>query len=88
MKKFSELSAIEREELIADAQAIMNSKAMKYVFEEAKEEYLDELIQAEVGGLTASTAHASMKVLAEVQQRLQSIINSGLMVRNKGRYRT
>ena len=87
MKSWNELTGGEREELVADAKATLASKAMEYVFEQAKEEYYQQLIQAEVGGLTASTAHASMKVLEEVRARLQSIVDNDLMVRNLGRRR-
>jgi len=76
---------MEREEMMADARAALSSTAVNYVFDELQQEYLNELIQAEVGGLTASTAHASMKVLASVQSRLQSIVNEKLMQARKGR---
>lgn len=78
MKKFEDLSALEREELIADAQAALNSSALKFVFQQFHQECVQELLNAEVGGLTAATAHASMKVLAGVEARLQSIVNEKL----------
>jgi hypothetical protein len=79
LKKFEDLSAMEKEELIADAQAALNSSAVKFVFQQYREECIQELLNAEVGGLTAATAHASMKVLAGVEARLQSIVNEKLV---------
>lgn len=87
MRKFDELTKYEQEELIADAKGALASKGVQYVFDELKEEYYQLLIQAEVGGLTASTAHASMKVLEDVRSRLQSIVNNDLMRVNQGRRR-
>lgn len=83
MKKFADLSALEQEELIADAQAALNSSAVKFVFRELHDEYVQELMNAEVGGLTAATAHASMKVLAGVEARLKSITNEKLFQARK-----
>lgn len=83
MKKFEALSAAEREELMADAQAALNSTALKYVFEQYREECIQELLNAEVGGLTAATAHATMKVLAGVEARLTFIVNEKLFQARK-----
>lgn len=69
-----QLSAIEIEERAAEARNILNSPTMKSIWEELQAEYTEQLIQAEVGGLTASTAHASMKVLRDVQSRLQTYV--------------
>lgn len=74
---------MEIEELAADAQACLNSKGLQYAFAELQEEYLTQLIQAEVGGLTASTAHASMKVLEAVKDRLQAMVNEKLVRANR-----
>jgi hypothetical protein len=79
------LSPFDIEERASEARAILASPAMKYAFAELEAEYLNQLIQAEVGGLTASTAHASMKVLRDVQSRLETFITEEKMQRNRGR---
>ena len=80
-----QLSAMEIEERASEARAILASPAMKYAFDELTAEYMEQLIQAEVGGLTAATAHASMKVLRDVQSRLQTFITEEKMQANRGR---
>ena len=57
------------------AQALLDNPLLKEAFVALKERYYSSLIQAEVGTLTASTAHASMKVLEDVQNQLKSVIN-------------
>jgi hypothetical protein len=77
------LSAIDIEERAAEARSILNSPILKQAFADLQAEYVSKLIQAEVGGLTASTAHASMKVLGDVEARLQSYVNDQLVMRKR-----
>jgi ABC-type microcin C transport system duplicated ATPase subunit YejF len=77
---------MEIEERAAEARNIINSPTMQAVFEELNAEYTEQLIQAEVGGLTASTAHASMKVLRGVQMRLQSYVTDQ-QIQSRGNFR-
>jgi hypothetical protein len=46
-------------------------------------EYVRQLIQADVGSLTAAAAHASMKVLDGVRNTLQTYINEATMQQRK-----
>lgn len=78
-------TALEIEERAAEARNILNSQAFNWVFVELQQEYLNELIQADVGGLTAATAHARMKVLGDVRARFESFITDQLMQSKKGR---
>lgn len=71
----------EQQERIAEARALVNSPVLKEVFDTLREEYVERLVQEEVGTLTATTLHASMKVLADVQGRLRSISNDGLFTK-------
>lgn len=79
MANLSKLQPHEREELIADARAILNSKIWPVIFADMKDEYLTKLIQAEPGTLTAAAAHASIKSLAELEGHLKSYLNDGLI---------
>jgi hypothetical protein len=71
----------EIEERAADARMIQNSKVFKEAMENLMAEYTRKLVQADVGSLTATTAHASMKVLADVQGQLKSFIDEATMQR-------
>lgn len=75
----------EIDERAAEARALLNSNVMKQVFDDLEREYVNRLIHCEVGELTATTAHASMKVLADVKARLQSYINDGLFQQRTGK---
>lgn len=78
-------SPMDIEERAAEARAFLNSPAMRSIFDDLKEEYLQQLIQAEVGGLTAATAHASIKVLEDIRGKMQSMINDQTFHRKTGR---
>lgn len=69
------LSPIQLEERAAEAVAVLGNEIFNSVFADLQKEYLEALIQAEVGGLTAVQAHASMKALEAVRQKLQSYVN-------------
>jgi hypothetical protein len=56
------LSAQEIEDRAADARALLGSKVFKDALADTEAEYVRQLIQADVGSLTAAAAHASMKV--------------------------
>lgn len=60
-------------ERAAEARNLLNSPLMKEIFDELSSYYIQQLVQAEVGSLTAATLHASMKVINDVQGRLQSV---------------
>ena len=69
----------ELEELRADAQAVRNSEGFKFVMESLRQRYLNELLNAEVGGLTAASAHASMKVLRDFESEFDIFTNEVTM---------
>jgi len=76
--------AYQIEERAAEARSFINSDVVKTIFENLQQEYLQQLIQAEVGGLTAATAHARIKALEDIRNSLQSVVNDQLMLRKKG----
>lgn len=73
------LSPIEIEERAAEARNFLNSAIVTQIFDDMRAEYIRQLIQADVGGLTAATLHASMKVLDGVRERLQSYVNDNIV---------
>jgi len=79
-----EPNVYEIQERAADARALLNSDTFNRVIEMLQKEYLEQLIQAEVGGLTAATAHASMKGLEAIKARLQTFITDEQMLIRKG----
>lgn len=80
MQDKSPLTLYEQQERAADARACLNSKAVADAFDDIRDEYLNELIQAEVGGLTAASAHAKVKALADLRLRLQSYVTDEEML--------
>lgn len=65
------------EELIdraEEAKMLLASPMLKEVFAKVQSDYVQELLANPVGSLTASTAHASMKVLPAVEATLRSIV--------------
>lgn len=77
------LSAQEIEDRAADARALLGSRVLKDALEDLQQEYVRQLIQADVGSLTAATAHGSMKVLDGVRGMLQTYINEATMQQRK-----
>lgn len=73
----------EVEERAAEARALLNNPVLKQAMEDTRKEYLRQLIQADVGSLTAATAHASMKVLEGVLQQLQVYVNDAVVMQRK-----
>lgn len=70
-------------EMSADARAFLNSPAFDHIFEQMKAQNMQELIQADVGSLTAASAHASMKVLENFKSRLQSLANEETFIQQR-----
>lgn len=73
----------ERIERAAEARAILASPMITEVFDAIREEYVLELTQAAIGDLRATDAHASIRVLERVRQKLQSYQNDAAFIRNK-----
>lgn len=61
---------MELEERAAEAQAILNNPAFKAAMECIHSRSLNILIAADVGSLTASSAHATLKALRDVEAQL------------------
>jgi hypothetical protein len=80
-----ELNIYETQERAADARALLGSEIFHRSLAKLQEEYLQQLIQAEVGGLTAATAHASMKALEAIKAQLQAFITDEEMLIRKAR---
>ena len=74
-----------RNEMSADARAFFHSEAWKFIYEQMKAQNIQELVQADVGSLTAASAHASMKVLENFKSRLQSLSNEEAFNIQRGR---
>jgi hypothetical protein len=65
------LSAMELDDLSADARDAINNKAMQRVWDDLETTYINRLKSSNVGDLTANTAHASLRVLEDVKAQLQ-----------------
>lgn len=83
----SKMSEHELDDLIADANAILNSKGFQIALEALKQQYVQELLEAPVGSLTATSAHASMKVADDFMNHIKVIINEGKFRGNNVRTR-
>lgn len=81
-QSLNDMSFEELRDLASDANMCIHSRGFQYVLETMQAKYLQELVNAEVGSLTAASAHASMKVLEDVKNGF-SVINNELMIRGK-----
>lgn len=68
------ISPLEREERAAEARALLGSKIFREAMDALNKEYVDELIQSPIGGLTATQAHAKLYALQEIRSKLQSYV--------------
>jgi hypothetical protein len=69
------MSEIDLDERAANAKAILNNPAFKEAVLATKDHYIAVLESEPVGSLLAATAHASMKVLGDVEQRLKLFVS-------------
>jgi hypothetical protein len=69
------LTHAERDEIAADARDALNNSAMKRLFVDLEQTYINTLKSSNVGDLTAATAHASLRVLEDVKQQLLNYSN-------------
>lgn len=79
----SDLSQFQLDELAAEAKVLQNSPLLKLVFERMEAEYVKKLKSANIGDLTVPTLHASMKVLQDVQDNIQTFITDAQFNRNR-----
>lgn len=73
----------EVEELSSEARMLLNSRVFSMALEDLQGRYVQCLLTNDVGSLTATTAHASMKVLDDVRGALQAYINEAAMRNRK-----
>lgn len=80
------LSAVERDELAAEAKSMLAPGSMfNRVVTELVKEAIAELTAAPLYDLTARAAHARMKSLEDIKQRLKVIQDDALMASRKGK---
>jgi len=75
----SNRSRADIEELAADARAILGSKVLQLAFEDMERDCIQKLRGIPVGDLTAAHAHATLHVMNDLQNYLQSYINEAAM---------
>jgi hypothetical protein len=73
------LSPIELDERAASAQNFLNDPVVKEIFSELRSQYTGTLMQADVGSLTATTAHAMLRALEDIHAALVSKVNDKKM---------
>lgn len=68
------LSNTEVEEKAHDAQAILDSKVVQDALNDIYSRHLGTLVEAEVGSLTASAAHASIRAITDLKKQLEQYV--------------
>lgn len=79
------LSAFEISERAANARAALNDPTLQDALDHIQQEYLTELIQTDVGGLTAVQLHANIRAVENLRARLQSMITDEKFLARKGK---
>jgi hypothetical protein len=70
----SRLSAHELDERAAEAQSILDNSIFKDALDDVYSRALGTLLNADVGSLTASTAHATMRAIRDVRNQLEQYV--------------
>ena len=73
------LRSDEIDERAAEAKAILDNPVFKEACGEAYSRSITELLNADIGSLTASTAHATMKAITTVQKQLEQYVTDQKM---------
>lgn len=81
----TKLSAYEIAERAANARAALNDPTLTDALDQIQQEYVRELIQTDVGGLTAVQLHANIRAVENLRARLQSMINDEKFLARKGK---
>jgi len=68
------LSDFEVDERAAEAQALLNNPVFVTALNEVYSRAVATLLNADVGSLTASTAHATMKSITDVKKQLEQYV--------------
>ena len=77
------MSPQDLDERAANARAILNNPTFKEALSATRDFYIGALMAEQVGSLAATTAHASMKALGDVEQRLKLFISEANTQRNR-----
>jgi tRNA(Arg) A34 adenosine deaminase TadA len=72
-------SNLQVDERAAEAQAILDNSVFKDALNDVYSRALGTLLNADVGSLTASTAHATMKAIRDVKKQLEDYITDKKM---------
>jgi hypothetical protein len=86
--QYSNLTDLELDDLISDVRSFVNSSSFETIKRVMISRYVLELQAAEVGGLTATSVHARMKALAELEAEFRVIENEIKMRQGRKNVRT
>ena len=84
-KQKPRLSSYQLDERAAEARAILDNSVFKDALEDVYSRALGTLLNADVGSLTASTAHATMKAIRDVKKQLEDYITDKKMRERYGK---
>jgi hypothetical protein len=73
------LSNLQVDERAAEAQGLLENPVLKDALDDVYSRALGTLLNADVGSLTASTAHATMKAVRDVKKQLEDYITDKKM---------
>jgi hypothetical protein len=73
------LSNLQVDERAAEAQGLLDNSVLKDALDDVYSRALGTLLNADVGSLTASTAHATMKAVRDVKKQLEDYITDKKM---------
>jgi hypothetical protein len=79
------LSDFEIDERAAEAQAILDNPVFMNALDDVYSRSLGILVNADVGSLTASTAHASIKAIRDVKKQLEEYVTDKKMRQRFGK---
>lgn len=85
---YNNLLPHELDDLVADIQAFIGSKSYGLIKALMVSRAIQELQAAEVGGLTATSVHARIKGLAELEAEFRVVINEVTMRQGRKNVRT
>jgi len=75
----SRLSDYEVDERAAEAKSILDNSVFADALDDVYSRALGTLLNADVGSLTASTAHATMKAIRDVRKQLEQYVDDQKM---------
>ena len=84
-EKNPHLSNFEVDERAVEAQALLSNPVAMAALREVYSRALGTLLNADVGSLTATTAHASMKAIHDIKGQLEQYVDDQKMRRRFGK---